>query len=260
MSIMFMTLAMSVYSTHQNWKDKASATQAQLITAQNRNRDLEAQIEQLKNVSAMERAARTEALAVLETHLRDQERRAQEVTAKYEQILSQNSTAIKTVENSQEQLDQYRQQIAVLRQTILEAQRDRDEQFAKARDLTDQLNQAEGTKSILEQRLKKLTDQYAQAHDVLKANDLEITTPVANIPPRVKGEVVEAAEDMITISVGSDDGIKPGHYIDVSRNERYLGRAQVTRVTPDRAVARILGGEFRKATIQEGDDVQTKVR
>jgi hypothetical protein len=260
MSLVFMSFAVCVYATHQNWKENATSTQSQLTTAQGRNRELESKIEQLQNIASLERAARTESLAVLEQRSRELEQTTQETNAKYEQLLAQHSTAIRTVELSQTQLEQLKQQVSELRQSILESQRDRDEQFAKARDLTDQLHQAEGTRSLLEQRLKKLTDQYARAQEVLKGYDLTIDTPVANIPPQVHGEVVEAGGDLITISLGSDDGIKPGHLVDVSRRERYLGRARVTRVTPDRAVAQLLGAEFRKATIQEGDRVQTKVR
>jgi uncharacterized protein YlxW (UPF0749 family) len=266
-SIVFMSFAICVYATHQNWKELVTSTnpakpglRQQLRSAQDTNTDLESQLERLKNVLSMERAARTEAIAVLEQRNQELDRTHAETNAKYEQLFAQHSTAIATVQQAQNQLEQLKQQVTALRQSILEAQRDRDEQFAKTRDLTDLLHQSEGTKVILEQRLKKLTDQYARAQEVLKSRGETIDTPVANIAPQVEGKVVEAGEDMITISLGSDDGIRPGHLVDVSRRDQYLARARITRVTADRAVAQLLGNEFRKATVQEGDNVQTKVQ
>ena len=47
-----------------------------------------------------------------------------------------------------------------------------DEQFAKARELTDKLANAQGTLVALEQRQQKLVEQFAKAETVLKAHDL----------------------------------------------------------------------------------------
>jgi hypothetical protein len=117
------------------------------------------------------------------------------------------------------------------------------------------MHQAEGLRRTLDQRLQKLTEEYTQATTVLEAHDLSINSPVDNIPPQVRGEVVAVGKDMIEISIGEDDGLKPGHTVVVSRSDKYLARAQITRVTPDRAVGRI---QYRNAPIQEGDRVQTK--
>ena len=139
---------------------------------------------------------------------------------------------------------------------IRTSRQDRDQQFSRVRELTDQMHQAEGIRRRLEQRLQKLTEDLTAATTVLKANDLTMYTPVNNIPPEVRGEVLSVGPDMIEISIGEDDGLKPGHTVVVSRRDKYLARAEITRVSPDRAVGRI---QYRNAPIQEGDRVQTKV-
>ena len=71
--------------------------------------------------------------------------------------------------------------------------------------------------------------------------------------------VSKAGTQLIEISVGENDGIKPGHTVEVFRGERYLGRAEILRTEPDRAVGRVLR-KFQKGQIQEDDDVATKLR
>ena len=47
--------------------------------------------------------------------------------------------------------------------------------------------------------------------------------------------------------------------VEIFRGDRYLGRAEIMRADPDRAVGRILR-EFQQGQIQENDDVATKLR
>jgi hypothetical protein len=59
--------------------------------------------------------------------------------------------------------------------------------------------------------------------------------------------------------VGADDGLKPRHTVEVFRGDRYLGRVEILRTEPDRAVGRILR-QFQQGQIEEGDDVATRFR
>ena len=50
-----------------------------------------------------------------------------------------------------------------------------------------------------------------------------------------------------------------GHTVEVFRGDRYLGRAEILKTEPDRAVGRILR-QFQQGQIEEGDDVATRFR
>jgi hypothetical protein len=64
---------------------------------------------------------------------------------------------------------------------------------------------------------------------------------------------------LIEVSLGSDEGLRRGHKLDVYRlTGGYLGRAEVVDTNPDRAVARIIP-EFRQGIIRKGDRVATKL-
>ena len=95
--------------------------------------------------------------------------------------------------------------------------------------------------------------------EVLDRHDLDEFTPVVDIPPRVDGVVTAVSDrDLLEISIGSDDGLRVGHTLEVYRNNSYLGRVVVRRTEPDRAVVEILP-EYRKGTIRKGDRVATKL-
>ncbi len=256
MSILFMAFSIAVYATHQNWKALAQSTQGQLQSVRQENSRLSDEIEQHKNRLAHERAARRSALARLESQVQQKQQQFDARNQQYTDLLAQQRTSIEAVENAQRQLDQLKEQIKQLQTEILTAQQDRDQQFDRVVQLTDRLYQAQGLRDRLEARLRELTEDFTRAVTVLKAHDLDVASPVDDIPPHVEGRVLTVARDLIEISVGEDDGLKPGHTVVVSRGGKYLGRARIIRVSPDRAAGRI---EYRNAPIQEGDRVQTKV-
>jgi hypothetical protein len=78
---------------------------------------------------------------------------------------------------------------------------------------------------------------------------------------KIRGTVTDLDpknDQLVTLSVGADHGLKVGHTLEVYRtqpNSRYLGRVQVVRVMPHQAVAQRVGSAGAK--IQAGDRVAT---
>lgn len=65
-------------------------------------------------------------------------------------------------------------------------------------------------------------------------------------------------KDLIEISLGSDDGLRKGHTVEVFRGSSYLGRARIVKTGPSQAVAEMLK-EYQKGFIQKGDRVATRL-
>jgi hypothetical protein len=65
------------------------------------------------------------------------------------------------------------------------------------------------------------------------------------------------SSDLIEISLGSDDGLKAGHTLQVYRGNQYLGQVTVRSTGPDRAVAQIVK-ELQRGPIRKDDNVTTK--
>jgi len=139
------------------------------------------------------------------------------------------------------------------------AQNDRDTQFLKVVELTDQLNAAMGLERSLKEKREQLVDQVAQMKRVMDAAGLTIHVDTDAIPPKVDGIVLEVGnKDLLVISLGSDAGLKEGHQMEVYRGTTYLGRVVVVKTEPNQAVARILP-EYRKGSIRKDDRVTTRL-
>jgi len=256
MSILFMAFSISVYHTHRNWQDLVKTLRTDVSRLGDENSQLEDRIDKTKDQLAHEKAARTKALAGLETSLADERTRRENLAGERDNLQERNDEIYADITARLLELENLQQRVTELRSEVRTAQQSRDESFQQVRQLTDKVHEAKGIRSILEQRLQQLTQDFTKATTVLKAYDLTADSPVHSIPPQVEGEVVKVLGNSIEVSVGEHDGLKEGHTIVVSRRDKYLGRAEITRVGPDRAVGRI---SYRNAPIQEGDRVQTKV-
>jgi len=91
---------------------------------------------------------------------------------------------------------------------------------------------------------------------------IDIDTPLENVPPDVKGIVTATpSREMIEISIGSDDGLRPGHQLDVRRGTgggaRYIGRIEVVEVSADISACKVLPKWSQGQPIRKGDRVST---
>ena len=62
---------------------------------------------------------------------------------------------------------------------------------------------------------------------------VEALTPVSAVA--VRGQVVEVADNLVTVSVGSADGVKKGMLFVVHRGDEYIGDVQISLVEPNRS-------------------------
>lgn len=272
MSILFMAFALMVYATHRNWRDlvenppgsesaaKPLGLKYQLESQRKKNDELRDQMERLRTTVKMERAARQQALAVLET------RAAQlktDLDAKNETLATlrrQQDQAVTTMQLTQTNLSALKKEVEGLRVQIRQTQEDRDAQFSKVVAMRDRLNQLAGAERRLGERNNELTQEVAQSHRVLERYGLNRHTPLHGVPPKLDGEIrMVRGTDLVELSLGSDDGVRVGHKLDVYRaGGAYLGRVEVMYTDPDQSVARILP-EFRQGIIRKGDLVATRL-
>jgi hypothetical protein len=112
----------------------------------------------------------------------------------------------------------------------------------------------------LQERHLQLASQLAAQEQVLTAHGLSKDTPVDGIPPQIRGKILAISQDnMVEVSLGTDDGLRIGHTLEIFRGSKYLGRLEILEAQPDRAVGKILPG-FKKGAIQKDDDVATRFK
>jgi hypothetical protein len=258
MSIMFMTFSLMVFATHRNWRTAAGTLQTQLTAAQQAKKDADELLAKQSSQLDQERAARTHALAALQVRATKAEQDLGTVQAKFDELAAQHTTVAQTAKVAQDRLAALEADNQKLRDSLRTAQLDSHQRFVEVVALTEQLNQAESTKQILDERNREALNQISQMKMVLDRNGLRADALVSHIPPKVEGVVLEAnGRDLIEISIGADDGLKVGHSLDVYRGNTYLGRIKILRTDPDRAVGQTIK-ELQKGQIRKGDRVTSK--
>ncbi|MFN0020849.1 MAG: hypothetical protein ACKVP0_21525 [Pirellulaceae bacterium] len=266
MSLVFMSFAVMVFATHQNWRDMVKSTDSskpglerrlELKTAE--LTAAKAEHERTKQQLALEQASRRQALAALQTRLTT----AEATVAQQEKELNDKIAALNQESEAnkiaQTRLTALEAEVTKLRKETQLAQLDRDTQFSKVVELTDRLNQDEVKRQALEERNNQLNAQMAQMKLVMDANGLDVHSLVSNLEPiNLNGIVLVVGDkDLIEISVGKDDGLREGHIMEVYRGDTYIGQIKIMKVAPDRAVGQI-NKDLKRGQVRKGDHVTTK--
>ncbi|MCH5376821.1 MAG: hypothetical protein JJ992_22875, partial [Planctomycetes bacterium] len=125
--------------------------------------------------------------------------------------------------------------------------------------LTDQLQGSIGTQRTLQERAQQLITQVSEMKRVLDAAGVDMNIDTNAFPPSLDGIVTAIGEsNLIEVSLGSDDGLRVGHRIEVFRDNNYLGHAVVRKTDPDRAVAEV-DEKTQRGLIKVRDRVATNI-
>jgi hypothetical protein len=134
--------------------------------------------------------------------------------------------------------------------------------------LREQLRQVRAERDKTLQSVVELTDQLHKAFGEVKRLKEENTRLTAWLPPPppkgLEGLVTATAKNgLVEISLGSEDGLKPGHQLSVCRAKGkaldVLGEVVVVNAAPDKAICRVVTESLKGAT-RKGDRVTTGER
>jgi hypothetical protein len=138
-----------------------------------------------------------------------------------------------------------------------------DQQFQQIVTQTEVNHQLELAKKSLKERNEQLSQQLAQADRKLASMGVTRETPLDTSEPErpvdgvVTGVRIMDRDTYVQISLGSDDGLMIGHPMRIYRGTTYLGRLNVIRTEPDKAVGRV-DRQTQKGAIQVRDRVESE--
>jgi hypothetical protein len=260
LTMVLMSFAVAVYGTHQNWKAEAEKQQDLVRIARAKVDEADAEKKKLEAELTQEINARDQALAKLETARVQLDTQRQELAKERDALLIKDKDSVAALDAAQQNLARLTKEVDGLRSEIRDAQEQRDKTFDRVVVLTDQIHQEQGENKRLEERSIQLAEQLASADLVLKRHGMHRDMPVDGIPPMLRGKVLAINRDnMVEVSLGTDDGLRIGHTLEIFRGSKYLGRVEVLHTTADRAVGKIVPG-FKKGIIQKDDDVATRFK
>lgn len=277
MSLCFMMMAVMVYSTHVNWRDEVMRAPTEVGPGQKvglkyqlddirRDRDdLEAQLKKAVNTLEEEKAAKRDQVAKLENERDELKRERDQLETQVQELNKTTTESVAVMERTQATLAEQYAELVKLREDKRKAEENRDGSFARVVALTDDLHQLQNEKTRLEDRQITLVADRQRMQDLLRANDVNPDTDPNAVLPRTSG-IVSATPGggLIQVNIGSDDGLKKGHSLEVYRvgpdaaTTTYLGRVEIVDTQPDKAVCKIIP-EYRKGAIAMGDRVTSKL-
>ncbi|MGI9442566.1 MAG: hypothetical protein ACR2N1_08875 [Rubripirellula sp.] len=265
LSVMFAALALVATASHKNWRDVVltgvngqPGLKDQIEAIDRDNQQLRDQRDRTKNALAREQIARKTALAALQTQLDRLQEELGRSGAEVEGLRTQVTELTTSDLNKTKQLETLTGENARLRTSVREEQAARDTLFTTTLELTDQMNVLRGFKQRLEQRNKQLMAQATRFEEVIAARGIDINEPLDGAPPERNGNIlqIDRPSHLVLISIGSDEGLRAGHFLEVTRAGRYVGKLKVRNTEPDRSVAEILK-DYSEGILQEGDRVDT---
>lgn len=263
LSIIFMVLSLAANASHRNWREeivKQGGLKEQVEDYARKNRELRDARARVERALASEQMARRTALAALQTELDQKIDLLQKAEKDKNELLAQLTSMTLKDKQVTDELTRLTADNEKLRQQIRDEQEDRDKLFARTLELTDNLNALAGLLQTQKERNETLVAQVTRYTEVIQAKGINVNDPLDGSPPERKGRilVVDRANKLVELSIGFDEGLRKGHFLEVTRGDQYLGRVQVRRAEPDRAVAAILP-DYMLGTIREGDRVDTTI-
>ena len=271
MSLVLMTFAGAIYSSHVNWKDEIFRSpdaclpgqdpgyKYQLEAAQAEREKLEAQINRLQQRVAESEQARDEVVAKLQSAIVQKDKELTGLRQGKEKREEDQRRLAADLERMTADLREARQQVEDLGKRVAEQQAKVDSQVDRSAELSAQLAESKSFLAIAEERKEQLEKQLVNARLLLKQSGLDIDSLPKDRVPTLDGQVIAVASGSIEVSLGSDDGLQVDHVLEVYREGEYVGRAVVTSVRTDRAVARLVK-EYARGTVQRGDRVTTRLK
>jgi len=271
MSLVFMSFAIALFSTHTNWRDEINRTadqvqagkplgyKLQLEQAKKERETLTTEIARLTAEVAASEAARDQIVAKIQTALEEKDKELQDLRKDKDAREDKRVTAESDLATANQELKKATDKIEELRADIAKQQNTVNEAVARSAKLAGELHEKESFLEIATERKAQLEKQVANARLLLKQHGLAIESLPRDQVPTVGGIVTAVADDSIEVTLGGDDGIQMGHFLEVYRDAEYLGRVRVISVKPDRSVGRVIR-EFKRGDIQPGDRVATRLK
>lgn len=267
LSLLFLGISTVVFTTHTNWKEATAKEKKKVDELQRKNSDLTAAVDAAKKdleKAASDHKQATDQAANRIKSLEDEKSQLQnETTAARVKLETAQQSANTALALSDERLRETTQ----LREQKSAVEKQANEFKLQQTELNDKIRDLERQSKTLNDNNKDLRDRVARYSTLLRKNGLSDDISVVKgleSPPPVQGEVkrVDVSNKRVEITIGSDDGLVPGHELYLFRTKprpEYLGKIQVQAVDPDQAVGKVIGNTIQGKKIEEGDIVSSTI-
>ena len=275
LSVCFMAFGAAVFTVHVNWKHRSETLQKELKDTKGEYALLEEEYANYKTD--------------LSAQIQDQTDRANELDNE-KQFLGQENKNLRTELDTTKTERDSQKALALISGDEAKIRRDEaikqrvanaalhtamNELNTQMRVLQDELFNKQLSAKLVATKYNKLLEQWGAARNLLATNniDFDANSHLANesIVEDVVGVVLEtkkaarSGNQLLRISIGSDDGLAKGHdlYVyrtglDNDKRAKYLGMIKIVYVTTDQAVGEVIK-RAKNGVIEVSDNVSTKL-
>jgi len=268
-ALFFLAVSTVVFSTAKNWKEETARLNKTIG-------DLNGKVKAANDEAAVRKTQLEAAQAdfkktadALDLRIKDMN---QALDARQKELTEQRTvveTAQETSKTALAQAEARTKETELLHNQLLAVTKQSDEYKIQQNELNDQIRIQQRQLETAKKNNDDLKERVLLLSSVIRRNGLSDDVlqikRSAGAPPDVEGQVtrVDARNQRVEISIGSDDGLAVGHELQVFRTKptpEYIGRIQIEGVEPDQAVGKVIGNTLHGKKIQEGDIVAPKIR
>jgi len=268
LALVFLGVSTVVFTTATNWKQAKEAETKKVNELTAKTGDLTRQLDEAKIEMTKTQATQKAALKQQE----DQIARLDADIKRAQDEITQSRTALEVAQqNAKLALDESsarKSETDLLRDQKSAVEKQANEYKLRQTELNDKIRELSRMLETATNNANDLRDRVARFSTLLRQHGLSddiSTVKGMESPPTVHGEVsrVDAQNRTVEITIGSDDGLVPGHELflfRVSPKDEYLGKVKILTVDPDQSVARVIGTTVQGKKIKEGDIVSSTIR
>ena len=267
-SILFMGFAVTVFTTRTNWRENYNKKKAELDELNKKKQATDQQVKTLTEFITNEAKTHETERKNFNQQITDQQKNYTALNENYKQARSDVVIYLEQAERYGAQAKIRTDEAILLRGQLEEARKKKDEAQKIQFDTQQKHIELQGSYETLVARAKDLEQRVGDLTSIMQALGLS-TNPKDHadkldiVPPPVEGIVLEVDKEgkIVKISIGSDDGLRKKHRLQVYRVKplgKFVATIEIIEVDPDQAVGRVLS-QFKQGNIQEGDLVATRI-
>ncbi len=257
MSIAFLAVAIMVGASHREWKSVASENKVAADRAERLYDEAKKSSGEKDKLLVAEKVSRAGQIAQLESQLAVFRKRLTDSQRLLATAQIESTSYRERMEEAEKRLSQRDSEVARLLDENNGLVNDITSQRVAVVNLTNKLNDTDARRQQTELLLQDVQGELANRVKVMKrigVDEFELTNHIA---PEVDGAVLKAEGAIVVISIGTDDGLRVGHTVDIYRGTRFVGKATVSKADYNMSAA-IIQPEYENAMVQEGDNVTTR--
>lgn len=268
LSVIFMAFAGAVYTAHSNWMKKAGDSKKAEDKAKGDYANLQAEAERERSLASEKQKQLQDDVNSLTGELRQKTDELRIVNVDYNQVKTALDAEKELARLTSEEATERIKEATLQREKNSQLYQTRNEVVTELKQLEEKLFALEVAKQQMEDKYNLLLRDNATMVSFLAAKQLptdpKLMLTSTKPPVDVDGIVLVAKKaerggnELVEISIGSDDDLREGHILTVYNRDKFLGQIKLIKVAPDVSVGLVIR-KANNSVIQRGDNVTTKL-